>query len=205
MANNSPYTPGTGESFTTKQLSADNSKVLTVEPSFITGSAGAHTAVPFPGDAANGQDVDVTRLPQLTAMSAASSTPTGVVSLGNSLGKVLKNSTGTLASTAVTADQVILTYTVTAAKTFYLQFADVAVRLTTYATTATNFGTASLQIAGVTQWTVMLAHAGVVFPPALWTFDEGQPVAAGTVIRWVCTPAATTAFTWRANFGGYEK
>jgi hypothetical protein len=30
------------------------------------------------------------------------------------------------------------------------------------------------------------------------------PIAAGTVIRFVCTPAAATSTTWVVNFGGYE-
>jgi hypothetical protein len=36
-------------------------------------------------------------------------------------------------------------------------------------------------------------------------FDEPIPVAAGTMIRLVCTPAATTSFTWQGSFWGYEK
>lgn len=31
------------------------------------------------------------------------------------------------------------------------------------------------------------------------------PIASGVVVRLVCTPSATTPFTWIGNFGGYER
>jgi hypothetical protein len=114
--------------------------------------------------------------------------------------------TGVLVTITVTADQVILTYTVTAGKTFYLQYMNVTARLTTYATTATLFGDASLENpAGTKQITAMIANAGVINPPFAVEFAEPIPIPEGTVIRIVCTPASTTSRTWRANFGGYEK
>lgn len=150
-------------------------------------------------------DVDVVTLPALTVAAAASSTPIGSVSLGNSLGKTLCMKTGTLVTTAVTADQVILTYTVTSGKTFYLMYMSVNVRLTTFAATATHFGTASLESpAGTKLLTRINAGAGVGDAEFV-TFPEPLPIAAGTVIRIVCTPSATTSMTWIANFGGYEK
>lgn len=127
------------------------------------------------------------------------------VSLGTSTGKTLAMKTGSIVTTAVTADQVVLTYTVTSGKTFYLEYANVAPRLTTYATTATNYGDCSLESpAGTKLLTVMNAHAGEI-SPIPFSFGEPLPIAAGVVVRIVCTPAATTSFTWRANFGGYEK
>jgi hypothetical protein len=130
---------------------------------------------------------------------------TGVVSLGNSTGKAITCKTGGLVTTAVTADQVILTYTVTAGKTFYLCGWSVQVRLTTYATTATNYGTASLETpSGTKQNTLMNAHAGIITPHKM-EFAEPLPIAAGTVVRIVCTPAAVTSFTWQGNMWGYEK
>lgn len=128
------------------------------------------------------------------------------VSLGNSTGKTVVMKTGTLTTTAVTADQVVLTYTVTAGKTFYLQYIQLQVRLTTFAATATNFGDSSLESPAATKlYTQMNAHAGTPNDSTPIIFDEPQPFAAGTVIRIVCTPAAVTSFTWRANLGGYEK
>lgn len=142
----------------------------------------------------------------LVVNSAATSTPHAVVSLGNSLGKAIVMKTGTLASSAVTADQVILTYTVTSGKTFYLEYFDIACRLTTFAATATNFGNASLESPASTKlYTQMISGTGVVTTPIGTTFSEPIPISAGTVIRVVCTPSAVTAFTWIANFGGYEK
>jgi hypothetical protein len=136
----------------------------------------------------------------------ASSNAHANVSLGNSTGKTNVLKTGNLVTTAVTADQVILTYTVTAGKTLYLLGASVQSRLTTYATTATNFGTASLESPAATKLnTQLMAHAGVIWPPPSLLFPEPIPFAAGTVLRWVCTPAAATSMTWQANLWGYEK
>jgi hypothetical protein len=145
-------------------------------------------------------------LPQLTNMSAASNTPTGVVSLGNSLGKTNIGKTGSLVTTATTADQVILTYTVTAGKTFYMTYFDACARLTTFATTATHFGTVSLETpSGTKLYTCMVSGAGISAPSPGVFFSEPVPISAGTVIRLVCTPSAVTSYTWQANFGGYEK
>jgi hypothetical protein len=126
------------------------------------------------------------------------------LSIGDSTGKAIVGTTNTITSTATTADQVIVTYTVTAGKTLYLQAFKAMVMLTTYAATATNFGTFSLQIGGVTKYTVLNAHAGIVNPQGE-SFAEPLPIAAGVVVRIVCTPAAATSFLWRGNLIGYEK
>jgi hypothetical protein len=112
--------------------------------------------------------------------------------------------TGNKVTTTTAADQVILTYTVTAGKTFYLTYLRIDTRLTTFATTATNFGYTSLESpAGTKLLTQMQAGAGItVMPP--YAFLKTVPIAAGTVIRVVCTPSSTTSYTWQANFGGYE-
>jgi hypothetical protein len=162
--------------------------------------------------------VSVSTLPALTTGSAtignvginvaaaSSNSPVGSVSIGSSLGKTNVLKTGTLATSAVTADQVILTYTVTAGKTFYLEYFDVACRLTTFAATATNFGNASIESPAATKlYTQMIAGTGISAPPPGIILSEPIPIAAGTVIRVVCTPSAVTAFTWIANLGGYEK
>lgn len=150
-------------------------------------------------------NVDVASLPALTdKASNANNNVIGNVSLGNSQGKVVTCKTGTLASSANTADQVILSYTVTAGKTFYVTHLTISARLTTFAATATLFGTASLEIAGTKQHTWELFHAGNI-PAIVIEFPEPIFVGAGVVVRVVCTPSAATAFTWRANFGGYEK
>lgn len=128
------------------------------------------------------------------------------VTFGSLTGKTVVMKTGALASSATTADQVVLTYTVTSGKTFYLEYVHVTARLTTFAATATNFGNASLESpAGTKMATAMIANAGAINPPYEISFNEPLPFAAGTVIRVVCTPAAATAFTWQASFGGYER
>lgn len=139
------------------------------------------------------------------ALAANYNNPTGVVSLGNSLGKTNVLKTGTLATTATTADQVIVTYTVTTGKTLYLQWFACNGRLTTFAGTATLFGDCSLEVpSGTKAVTTMIAGPGIGDRDYL-VFEEPIAVSGGSVVRIVTTPAATTAFTWRGNFGGYEK
>ena len=114
--------------------------------------------------------------------------------------------TGSLVTTAVTADQVILTYTVTSGKTFWLTYLSINVRLTTFATTATNFGNASLENpSGTKILTHMNSGSGITASSPYSFPDYAHPIAAGTVIRVVCTPSATTSFTWQVAFGGYER
>lgn len=131
----------------------------------------------------------------------------GVVptTLGNSVGKTVVLKTGTLTSTATTADQVLLTYTVTSGKTFYISYMDYTARLTTYAATATNFGTCSLESpAGTKLHTMMVTNAGASVPISE-QFSEPLFISSGVVVRLVCTPSAATSFTWIGNFGGYER
>lgn len=144
--------------------------------------------------------------PASTLAALTSITNTVTTSLGNSAGKTLVMKTGTLVTTAATADQVILTYTVTAGKTFYIEYFDISCRLTTFAATATNFGNASLESPASTKlYTQIIAGTGVVTTPVGPTLAEPIPISAGVVIRVVCTPSTVTSFTWTANFGGYEK
>lgn len=114
--------------------------------------------------------------------------------------------TNTLVTTAVTADQVILTYTVTVGKTFYLEYIAWDVRLTAISATASIMGAISLETPSGTK----VFTATEVNPTTSETnmtmlnFPEPLPIPAGTVIRWVTTPAAATSMTWIGNFGGYE-
>lgn len=128
-------------------------------------------------------------------------------SLGNATGKTNVLKTGTLVTTATTADQVILTYTVTAGKTFYVQYLEILARLTVLSATATILGTASLETpSGTKDITVSLVQPTTAeVQRHQYVFSEPIPVAAAAVIRVVCTPAAATSTTWVANFGGYEK
>jgi hypothetical protein len=131
--------------------------------------------------------------------------PNQGVALGNTIGKTLTMKTGTLASSATTADQVVLTYTVTTGKTFFVEYLEVMARLTTFATPATLFGTVSLELpSGTKVWTTELVSSGTQNNVVLH-FSDPIFATSTQVIRVVCTPSAATAFTWRASFGGYER
>jgi hypothetical protein len=127
------------------------------------------------------------------------------VSLGSIAGKTSVMKVGSLVTTAVTADQVVLTYTVTEGKTFYLTYFHLLVRLTTYAGTVTNFGNMSLENPSGTKIFTFPSFGSGAAAIVPFSFTEPVPIPSGTVIRVVCTPAAVTSFTWFANFGGYEK
>lgn len=126
------------------------------------------------------------------------------ITQGNSTGKTTQILNGSLVTTAVTANQVILTHTVTAGKTFYLQEFDCNVFTTAHTTTAAAYGICSLQIGGTTVWSSYLSGPGSAQTQTV-IYSEPIPVSAGTVIQWVTTPVNTTSYTWNSNFGGYEK
>jgi hypothetical protein len=129
-------------------------------------------------------------------------------SLGTTLNKTQVQKTGTLVTTATTVDQVILTYTVTAGKTLYLTYLEIIGAQTT-PTGGTNvvLGTISLETpSGTKVLQKRCVGGGGVLPDGLiFAFGEPLFIAAGVVVRAVVTPAATSSFTWTANFGGYEK
>lgn len=72
MADNVGYTPGTGALVASDEVtySSDTSLVQLMRPVLVSGSEGSKTVVDLPGDATNGLDVDVTRLPALATVSA---------------------------------------------------------------------------------------------------------------------------------------
>jgi len=125
--------------------------------------------------------------------------------LGNTVGKTVVMKTGNISTTAVTANQVILTYTVTTGKTFYMQYFKCTANTEAAALTATEFGTCSLTIGGTTEYTDFLHGAGANNYPIGEQFAESIPIASGTVVQLITTPSAATAFFWYGNFGGYEK
>ena len=119
--------------------------------------------------------------------------------------KTVVMNTGTLITTATTSDQVILTYTVTAAHTFYLEYCTMLAYLTSLPGNANPvfLGKMSLESpAGTKKVTDAQFHAN--YNADNFTYSDPLPIAAGTVIRVVCTPNAATSTTWIANFGGYE-
>jgi len=126
------------------------------------------------------------------------------VSVGTSAGKTIIGKTGTLVTTATTADQVILTYTVTGGKTFYLEGFDWAVGATALAHADTDFGNISLETPSGTKIQTWFAR-GAGRDSFVRSVPEPLPIASGTVIRLVVTPSSTTSFTWVGNLIGYEK
>ena len=128
-----------------------------------------------------------------------------VCTLGNSVGKTVVMKTGSLVTTAVTANQVVLTYTVTVAKAFYLEYLNMDAYITSQPGNGNPIllGTVSLETPSGTK-----VIADTMFHPNSMgfntTFSEPIPVLAGVVIRVVTTPSVTTGVTWGANFGGYE-
>jgi len=129
-----------------------------------------------------------------------------VVSLGDTSTKAVVMKTGKLVTTTTTAGQVVLTYTVTALKTFYLEYLSILAVETLIPgnSNPVAMGEASLESPAGTA----LINGSFISPadvPLVVPFSEPIPFAAGTVIRVVCTPAATTSASWYANFGGYER
>lgn len=113
--------------------------------------------------------------------------------------------TGSLTTTATTADQVVATYTVPGGRVFQLSRFDVMCRSTSPPGNPNPvvFGAASLEHpAGTKLWTVDIV--GNVGPREHGLhLHETWQIPAGGVVRMVCTPAAATSFLWRANFGGF--
>jgi len=110
---------------------------------------------------------------------------------------------GALTTTAVTADQVIVTNT--PADTTSFKATVISGYLTTYSATESNMGVAKMQKAGVDaspeiriQNTDLDSVAGVVVIP----WGDGLTFDGATVIRWIVTPAATTSMRWSAAFFG---
>ena len=128
------------------------------------------------------------------------------VSLGTAAGKVAQLKTGSLTTTAVTAGQTVLTYTVTALKTLFLEYIDIQARLTVPAATASVLGQVTVSIAGVGVYNATFVNPTTSdLQPVRLFFSEPIPIPAGTVVLIAVTPAAATSMLWIGNFGGYEK
>lgn len=130
------------------------------------------------------------------------------VSIGSATGKTNVLKTGNLTTTAVTANQVVLTYTVTAGKTLYLEYIDIAARLTAPSATASVLGTLIIQIGGVTVYTASFVNpttSDAGSQAVRISVGEPIPIAAAVVVSFLTTPAAVTSMLWSANFVGYEK
>jgi hypothetical protein len=140
--------------------------------------------------------------------SAVTQPISGSVSLGVSTNKTNVLKTGTLVTTATTANQVVLTYTVTGGTTFFVEYVDLSGAQTTPAGgTSIVLGTISLETPSGTKTITrrFIGGGSTVTDTMTIPFAEPIPVAAGVVIRVVVTPNAASSMTWLANFGGYER
>lgn len=146
-------------------------------------------------------------VPTVGQKAGASSIPVVLASDQGSIGKTSVLKTGTLATTAVTADQVILTYTVTAGKTFHLEYIHLSASRTVIAAAAAVLGLCSVETpSGTKIFTCRFTNPTTSEAPnVIVPIGEPIPIAAGIVIRVVCTPADVTSTTWIANLGGYER
>ncbi len=168
----------------------------------ITQGSGTTIATHQNVDGSHEQKVQVTAIPSV----AVNNFPSDQLVTIDRTGRILAMKTGTLVTTAVTADQVILTYTVTVGKTFWLEYYAYDVRLTVLSATASILGTVSLEAPAGTKLFTSTETNPTTSQTGMrtLTFSEPLPIASGTVIRVVCTPAAATSMTWVVNFGGYE-
>jgi len=157
--------------------------------------AALNTKVPSQGQAAMAASIPV---------AIASDQSVFSVSIGSSTGKTIVGKTATLATTATTADQVVLTYTVTSGKTLYLLGWDWQVAHTTLDHADDDFGNISLETPSGTKLQTWFAR-GAGKDGFSQVLSEPLPIPAGTVIRFVVTPSAVTSTTWVANVIGYEK
>ncbi len=171
--------------------------------------SGSISVVNFPATQPISGSVSVSNFPVTQPISGAvsiSNFPANQLVSVDRSNRTLVMKTGTLVTTAVTSDQVILTYTVTTGKTFFLTYISSDVRLTVVSATASILGTISLESPAGTK----LYSSTETNPTTSQTgmrsvsFSEPMPIPSGTVIRFVTTPAAATSMTWIANFGGFE-
>jgi hypothetical protein len=135
---------------------------------------------------------------------ASDQTPVPVTFSTAASTNVLK--TAQLVTTTTTADQVVTTYTVTAGKTFYLQYIAMGGYLTSQPGNANPVDLGDMHVQTPSGTTFLQTER---FHPKIAdltvTFPQAIPIAAGVVIRITVTPVTTTSITWEGNFGGYER
>lgn len=122
-------------------------------------------------------------------------------------GKTVVQRSGSLTTTAV-GGFTILTYTVTAGKTLFLEYIDIQARLTVLSAVASILGLSSVIIGAGTAYTASFVNpttSDAGSQAIRITFSEAIPIPAGTIITFSAGTAAATSMLWIANFGGYEK
>lgn len=109
---------------------------------------------------------------------------------------------GSLTTTAVTADQVITSFTPTGTTSW--KSTVVVGFLTTWSATEANMGIVYLEQGGVDKFEARLQNtdmdtvAGVIVIP----WGDGIVFSGAEVVRWTCTPASTTSMRWTASLFG---
>jgi len=168
----------------------------------ITSGSGTKISTHQNPDLTHEQKIQITAIPSVTV----NNFPVNQLVNIDRTGRIPILKTNTLVTSTVTADQVVMTYTVTTGKTLWLEYYAYDVRLTALLATASILGTMSLEtpsgtkVFTSTETNPTTSQTGMRF----LTFSEPIPITAGTVIRVVVTPAAIASMTWIGNFGGYE-
>lgn len=113
---------------------------------------------------------------------------------------------GNLVTTAVTADQVILTVTFGATTTY--KIITLGCAYTTYSATEANLGLGRIQADLGAGWATKMEqrfqntdldnNCGMTVMP----LGSGIAYASGEDVRAICTPASTTSMRWNASFWG---
>lgn len=128
------------------------------------------------------------------------------VSLGSKSDKTVVMKHGSLTTTSQAANQFISSYTVTANKTFFLEYYDAQAFFTVPSTNPARIGTLFLELpAFVTVASVSFITSSLAKDTFKLDFAEPIQVSSGTIIRSSCTPDTTTSSTWQVHYGGYEK
>lgn len=128
------------------------------------------------------------------------------VSLSDNTGKTNILKTAVLVTTATTANQAILSYTVTNGKTLFLQLATLIAGLTAASATGSLLGTVQITIGGTVVYTTDFRNPTISMTEReQLVFAEPIPIAAAVPIVVQVTPSAVTSMRWVANLSGYEK
>lgn len=115
--------------------------------------------------------------------------------------------TGQLTTVLVTPDQVVLAYTVTLLKTFYLSYLRMKGRFTAPDGNPNPqlLGSISLETSLATKVITEDASGLGSFWDVVFSFPEPIPIPSASLVRVVATPSSTRSRLWTASLGGVEK
>jgi len=113
---------------------------------------------------------------------------------------------GQLVTTAVTANQIILTYTVPANRNFCFNYLSFFGKLTVLPGNSNPIALGEISVefpAGTKRYTTCLVAPTAARIDLSLSSNTLDDIAAGQVIQIVCTPATATSMKWFVNFGGF--